>query len=92
MADAGLNAYRFSLEWARIEPSEGQFDEEGHMNNADDVHTDGVDSTVSEDGNQNASGETTAELTDQEILDRYEQQALQESEKMAEKMGEQIAR
>ena len=28
MADAGLNAYRFSLEWARIEPSEGQFDEE----------------------------------------------------------------
>lgn len=70
----------------------GQFDEEGHMNNADDVHTDGVDSTVSEDGNQNASGETTAELTDQEILDRYEQQALQESEKMAEKMGEQIAR
>lgn len=70
----------------------GQFDEEGHMNNADDVHTDGVDSTVSEDGNQNASGEADAELTDQEILDRYEQQALQESEKMAEKMGEQIAR
>lgn len=27
MADAGLNAYRFSLEWARIEPMEGQFDE-----------------------------------------------------------------
>lgn len=27
MADAGLNAYRFSLEWARIEPVEGQFDE-----------------------------------------------------------------
>jgi len=28
MADAGLNAYRFSLEWARIEPAEGQFCEE----------------------------------------------------------------
>lgn len=28
MADAGLNAYRFSLEWARIEPAEGQFDED----------------------------------------------------------------
>lgn len=27
MADAGLNAYRFSIEWARIEPEEGQFDE-----------------------------------------------------------------
>ncbi len=27
MADAGLNAYRFSVEWARIEPEEGQFDE-----------------------------------------------------------------
>ncbi len=26
MADAGLNAYRFSIEWARIEPVEGQFD------------------------------------------------------------------
>lgn len=28
MADAGLNAYRFSLEWARIEPEEGVFDAE----------------------------------------------------------------
>lgn len=28
MADAGLNAYRFSLEWARIEPAEGEFCEE----------------------------------------------------------------
>ena len=28
MADAGLNTYRFSLEWARIEPFEGQFNEE----------------------------------------------------------------
>lgn len=27
MAEAGLNAYRFSLEWARIEPAEGEFDE-----------------------------------------------------------------
>lgn len=26
MADAGLNAYRFSIEWARIEPEEGVFD------------------------------------------------------------------
>ena len=28
MADAGLNAYRFSIEWARIEPQEGMFDEQ----------------------------------------------------------------
>jgi beta-glucosidase len=27
LANAGLNAYRFSVEWARIEPQEGQFDE-----------------------------------------------------------------
>lgn len=27
MAEAGLNCYRFSIEWARIEPEEGQFDE-----------------------------------------------------------------
>ena len=27
LADAGLNAYRFSVEWARIEPEEGRFDE-----------------------------------------------------------------
>lgn len=26
MAQAGLNAYRFSVEWARIEPEEGRFD------------------------------------------------------------------
>ena len=26
MAGAGLNAYRFSIEWARIEPEEGRFD------------------------------------------------------------------
>lgn len=27
LAEAGLNAYRFSIEWARIEPQEGKFDE-----------------------------------------------------------------
>ena len=27
LADAGLNAYRFSIEWARVEPEEGKFDE-----------------------------------------------------------------
>ena len=27
MAAAGLNCYRFSIEWARIEPMEGQFNE-----------------------------------------------------------------
>ena len=27
LAKAGLNAYRFSIEWARIEPEEGRFDE-----------------------------------------------------------------
>ena len=27
LADAGLNTYRFSVEWARIEPEEGRFDE-----------------------------------------------------------------
>ncbi len=27
MAEAGLNAYRFSIEWARIEPKRGTFDE-----------------------------------------------------------------
>lgn len=27
MKNAGLNAYRFSIEWARIEPEEGKFDE-----------------------------------------------------------------
>ncbi len=26
LANAGLNAYRFSIEWARIEPEEGKFD------------------------------------------------------------------
>ena len=27
LAEAGLNAYRFSIEWARIEPEENKFDE-----------------------------------------------------------------
>ncbi len=27
LAEAGLNAYRFGIEWARIEPEEGKFDE-----------------------------------------------------------------
>ena len=27
LAEAGLNAYRFSIEWARVEPEEGKFDE-----------------------------------------------------------------
>ncbi|MCR1841925.1 glycoside hydrolase family 1 protein [Murimonas intestini] len=27
MAEAGLNAYRFSVEWARIEPEQGKFDD-----------------------------------------------------------------
>ena len=27
LVGAGLNCYRFSIEWARIEPAEGQFDE-----------------------------------------------------------------
>lgn len=35
MAEAGLNAYRFSVEWARIEPECGKFDETeiGHYRN-----------------------------------------------------------
>lgn len=28
VAELGLTAYRFSVEWARIEPVEGQFDDE----------------------------------------------------------------
>ncbi|MCD8380083.1 MAG: family 1 glycosylhydrolase [Lachnospiraceae bacterium] len=27
LAEAGLNAYRFSIEWARVEPKQGEFDE-----------------------------------------------------------------
>ena len=38
MAEAGLNAYRFSFEWARIEPEEGQFDETEMKHYLDMVH------------------------------------------------------
>ena len=39
LADAGLNAYRFSIEWARIEPEEGRFDEEEISHYRDVIHT-----------------------------------------------------
>lgn len=39
MADAGLNAYRFSIEWARIEPEEGRFDESEIAHYMDVIHT-----------------------------------------------------
>lgn len=39
MAEAGLNAYRFSFEWARIEPEEGKFDEKEMDHYLDMVHT-----------------------------------------------------
>ncbi len=38
MADAGLNAYRFSIEWARIEPREGCFDEAQIAHYRDVIH------------------------------------------------------
>lgn len=38
MADAGLNAYRFSIEWARIEPREGCFDETQIAHYRDVIH------------------------------------------------------
>ncbi|MCM1123707.1 MAG: family 1 glycosylhydrolase [Eubacterium sp.] len=38
MADAGLNAYRFSVEWARIEPEEGRFDEAETAHYLDVIH------------------------------------------------------
>ena len=38
MADAGLNAYRFSVEWARIEPAEGRFDEAEAAHYLDVIH------------------------------------------------------
>lgn len=38
MADAGLNAYRFSIEWARIEPEEGCFDETEVVHYLDVIH------------------------------------------------------
>ena len=39
LADAGLNAYRFSIEWARIEPEEGWFDEREIAHYRDVIHT-----------------------------------------------------
>lgn len=39
MAGAGLNAYRFSIEWARIEPEEGKFDETALNHYADVIRT-----------------------------------------------------
>ena len=38
MADAGLNAYSFSVEWARIEPEEGRFDEAEAAHYLDVIH------------------------------------------------------
>ena len=39
MHQAGLNAYRFSLEWARIEPKKGVFDEKEMDHYIDVIHT-----------------------------------------------------
>lgn len=39
LADAGLNAYRFSIEWARIEPKEGCFDDREIAHYRDVIHT-----------------------------------------------------
>lgn len=39
MAGAGLNAYRFSIEWARIEPEEGRFDDAEISHYLDMIHT-----------------------------------------------------
>ena len=38
MAEAGLNAYRFSIEWPRVEPEEGVFDEAEMAHYLDMVH------------------------------------------------------
>ncbi len=39
MKQAGLNAYRFSIEWARIQPKEGEFDDSQieHYREADSI-------------------------------------------------------
>ena len=37
LAQAGLNAYRFSIEWARIEPQEGVFDEKEMQHYMDEI-------------------------------------------------------
>lgn len=39
MAKLGLNSYRFSIEWARIEPEEGRFDEEAIAHYRDVLNT-----------------------------------------------------
>ncbi|WP_458459615.1 glycoside hydrolase family 1 protein [Pseudobutyrivibrio sp.] len=39
MKDAGLNAYRFSIEWARIQPEEGVFDDDVIEHYRDVIHT-----------------------------------------------------
>ena len=39
LADTGLNTYRFSVEWARIEPRPGEFDREALQHYADMVAT-----------------------------------------------------
>ncbi len=49
MAEAGLNAYRFSIEWARIEPVEGQFDQkeiEHYRNVIDCCYANGIQPIV----------------------------------------------
>ena len=37
MKKAGLNAYRFSLEWSRIEPEKGKFSEEAIAHYRDEI-------------------------------------------------------
>ena len=39
MAEAGLNAYRFSIEWARIEPDKGRYDKKEIIHYQDVIHT-----------------------------------------------------
>lgn len=49
LADAGLNAYRFSIEWARVEPQPGVFDEneiEHYRKVLECCHANGVEPIV----------------------------------------------
>jgi len=49
LAEAGLNAYRFSIEWARIEPEQGRFDDgeiEHYRQVLDCCHRNGVTPVV----------------------------------------------
>lgn len=49
LAGAGLNAYRFSIEWARIEPQEGHFDPSAldhYRREIDYCHSKGVEPVV----------------------------------------------